>query len=191
MSHGWRSHTWSTRTLCMHTQVKNNKIKRGRLVHSLHHRHLQHKQAEVQPHYPQCLHRRASKSTSLGHHPPNDFFCSRKPIPIQIQQQTNKVLTAMQKPSRRINAKWIPIDKNWRLVQKAGRLYMTDSPCSLCCWNDSNVNYDVKQDFSLGVFLNKIKSLLWAVCLWKFITEPTHAIDWQVSDVLPCEGFCL
>lgn len=42
--------------------------------------------------YPHCLHRRASKSSSFGHHPPNEF-CSRKPIPIQIQQQTNNILT--------------------------------------------------------------------------------------------------
>ncbi len=47
-----------------------------------------------------CNHNTPSVSTGgrqrahlFGHHPPNEF-CSRKPIPVQIQQQTKKVLTA-------------------------------------------------------------------------------------------------
>lgn len=57
--------------------------------------HLQHKQAELQPRHPRLLHGRAPKSACLGHRPPNEC-CSQQNIPIQIPQQTNKVLAACQ-----------------------------------------------------------------------------------------------
>lgn len=56
---------------------------------------LQHKQAELQSRHPHLIHERAPKSACLGHRQPSEC-CSRKNIPIQIPQQTNKVLAEWQ-----------------------------------------------------------------------------------------------